>query len=165
MKRLQTSARMMKAFQHGVLTLHRLRTGGTQSVFVQHIHVQARNRLSVCRRGRLRNPQRCELAGRTAALTMGGRHRNKEIAPSPTGALPATCVSQRTQAWPRHAFSDARRRRQDSASRPFLRGERCPSGHAVAPDFSVLGSSLISPLVSTQGTPRQHASNSFLASQ
>jgi hypothetical protein len=40
-KRLQTSARMMTAFQHGLLTLHRLRTGGTQKVVVQYVHLES----------------------------------------------------------------------------------------------------------------------------
>jgi len=38
-KRLHVSARMMGAFQQGVLTLQKLRTGGTQNVIVQHVHV------------------------------------------------------------------------------------------------------------------------------
>jgi len=38
-KRLQASARMMGAVQQVVLTLHKLRTGGTQNVIVQHVHV------------------------------------------------------------------------------------------------------------------------------
>ena len=33
------SARMMDAFQKGVLALHKLRTGGTQTVTVQHVNV------------------------------------------------------------------------------------------------------------------------------
>jgi hypothetical protein len=39
MRRLQTSARMMDTFQQGVFALHKLRTGGTQNVVVQHVHV------------------------------------------------------------------------------------------------------------------------------
>lgn len=38
-KRLQVAARMMTVFQQGVLTLHKLRTGGTQNVVVQHVYV------------------------------------------------------------------------------------------------------------------------------
>ena len=38
-KRLQVAARMMAVFQQGVLTLHKLRTGGTQNVVVQHVYV------------------------------------------------------------------------------------------------------------------------------
>ena len=38
-KRLQVSARMMTVFQQGVLALHKLRTGGTQNVVVQHVYV------------------------------------------------------------------------------------------------------------------------------
>jgi hypothetical protein len=34
-----SSARMMDAFQKGVLALHKLRTGGTQTVTVQHVNV------------------------------------------------------------------------------------------------------------------------------
>jgi len=34
-----SSARMMDAFQKGVLVLHKLRTGGTQTVTVQHVNV------------------------------------------------------------------------------------------------------------------------------
>ena len=39
-KRLQTSARMMRAFQNGVLVLQRLRTGGTQRVVVQYVNLE-----------------------------------------------------------------------------------------------------------------------------
>jgi hypothetical protein len=35
-----TSARLMAAFQAGMLTLHKLRTGGNQTVTVQHVNVQ-----------------------------------------------------------------------------------------------------------------------------
>lgn len=41
LKRLQISARMMSVAQQGLLTLQKLKTGGTQSVVVQHVHVQA----------------------------------------------------------------------------------------------------------------------------
>lgn len=34
-----SSARMMEAFQKGALALHKLRTGGTQTVTVQHVNV------------------------------------------------------------------------------------------------------------------------------
>lgn len=40
-KRLQISARMMTVAQQGLLALQKLRTGGTQNVVVQHVHVQA----------------------------------------------------------------------------------------------------------------------------
>ena len=40
-KRLQVSARMMSVAQQGLLNLQRLKTGGTQNVVVQHVHVQA----------------------------------------------------------------------------------------------------------------------------
>jgi hypothetical protein len=40
-KRLQTSARLMNTFQHGMLTLQRLRTGGTQRVVVQYVHLES----------------------------------------------------------------------------------------------------------------------------
>ncbi len=40
-KRLQLSARMMATVQQGVLALQKLKTGGTQSVVVQHVHVEA----------------------------------------------------------------------------------------------------------------------------
>ena len=33
------SAKMMDAFQKGTLALHKLRTGGTQTVTVQHVNV------------------------------------------------------------------------------------------------------------------------------
>lgn len=36
-----TAARLMSSFQDGMLTLHRLRTGGNQTVTVQHVSVQA----------------------------------------------------------------------------------------------------------------------------
>lgn len=36
---VNASARMMRTFQDGLLTLQRLRTGGTQTVTVQHVHV------------------------------------------------------------------------------------------------------------------------------
>jgi hypothetical protein len=38
-KRLQISARMMAMAQQGVVTLQKLRTGGTQNVVVQHVYV------------------------------------------------------------------------------------------------------------------------------
>ena len=38
-KMANASARMMDAFQKGVLALHKLRTGGTQTVTVQHVNV------------------------------------------------------------------------------------------------------------------------------
>lgn len=38
-KRLQVSAKMMGVAQQGMLTLHKLRTGGTQNVVVQHVYV------------------------------------------------------------------------------------------------------------------------------
>lgn len=34
-----TAARLMSVFQDGILALHKLRTGGTQTVVVQHVHV------------------------------------------------------------------------------------------------------------------------------
>jgi hypothetical protein len=40
-KRLQISARMMTVAQNGLVTLRKLKTGGTQNVVVQHVHVQA----------------------------------------------------------------------------------------------------------------------------
>ncbi len=38
-KRLQISTKMMNLAQQGMLTLHKLRTGGTQNVVVQHVYV------------------------------------------------------------------------------------------------------------------------------
>ena len=38
-KMANASARMMDAFQKGALALHKLRTGGTQTVTVQHVNV------------------------------------------------------------------------------------------------------------------------------
>jgi hypothetical protein len=38
-KMANSSARMMDAFQKGTLALHKLRTGGTQTVTVQHVNV------------------------------------------------------------------------------------------------------------------------------
>ena len=40
-KRLQISARMMTTAQEGLLTLHKLKSGGTQNVVVQHVHVES----------------------------------------------------------------------------------------------------------------------------
>ncbi len=40
-KRLQVSARMMNVAQSGLLALQKLKTGGTQTVVVQHVQVQA----------------------------------------------------------------------------------------------------------------------------
>lgn len=40
-KRLQVAARMMNVAQNGLLTLQKLKTGGTQTVVVQHVQVQA----------------------------------------------------------------------------------------------------------------------------
>ena len=39
MKRLNISARMMTVAQQGALALHKLKTGGTQTLVVQHVHV------------------------------------------------------------------------------------------------------------------------------
>jgi len=39
LKRLHISARMISMAQQGVLTLQKLKTGGTQNVVVQHVHV------------------------------------------------------------------------------------------------------------------------------
>lgn len=41
MKRLHASARMMTVAQQGLLTLQKLKTGGTQNVVVQHVRVEA----------------------------------------------------------------------------------------------------------------------------
>ncbi len=41
LRRLQVSARMMEAAQKGVLTLQKLKTGGTQNVVVQHVYVES----------------------------------------------------------------------------------------------------------------------------
>jgi len=41
LKRLQIVARMMATAQQGLLTLQKLKTGGTQNVIVQHVHVEA----------------------------------------------------------------------------------------------------------------------------
>ncbi len=41
LRRLQISARMMETAQQGVLTLQKLKTGGTQNVVVQHVHVES----------------------------------------------------------------------------------------------------------------------------
>ena len=41
LKRLQISARMMTVAQQGLLTLQRLKTGGTQNVVVQHVRVES----------------------------------------------------------------------------------------------------------------------------
>ena len=41
MKRLQIAARMMAMAQQGVITLQKLKTGGTQNVVVQHVYVQS----------------------------------------------------------------------------------------------------------------------------
>jgi hypothetical protein len=38
---LNTAARLMSAFQDGLLTLQRLRTGGNQTVTVQHVNVES----------------------------------------------------------------------------------------------------------------------------
>lgn len=40
-KRLQIAARMMSSAQQGLLALQKLKTGGTQNVVVQHVHVEA----------------------------------------------------------------------------------------------------------------------------
>jgi hypothetical protein len=41
LKRLQVSARRMTVAQQGLLTLQKLKTGGTQNVVVQHVHVES----------------------------------------------------------------------------------------------------------------------------
>ena len=40
-KRLQVSARMMNVAQNGLLALQRIKSGGTQNMIVQHVHVEA----------------------------------------------------------------------------------------------------------------------------
>jgi hypothetical protein len=42
-----TAARLMRAYQEGLLTLQRLRTGGRQTVTVQHVNVEAGGRAVV----------------------------------------------------------------------------------------------------------------------
>jgi hypothetical protein len=36
---MNASARMMETFQHGLLTIAKIRSGGTQTVVVQHVNV------------------------------------------------------------------------------------------------------------------------------
>ena len=41
MRRLNVAARMMATVQQGMLTLQRLKTGGTQTVVVQHVRIES----------------------------------------------------------------------------------------------------------------------------
>jgi hypothetical protein len=56
---LNASARMMECFQHGMLTLQKIRSGGQQTVVVQHVNVGDGGRAMVAGQVKLRGKKRC----------------------------------------------------------------------------------------------------------
>jgi hypothetical protein len=56
---LNASARMMDTYQHGLLTLQRIRSGGQQTVVVQHVNVGDGGRAMVAGQMKLRGKKRC----------------------------------------------------------------------------------------------------------
>lgn len=60
-----TAARLMGAFQGGMLTLQRLRTGGNQTVTVQHVNVQPGGQAVIGNPMQLWNAPRCGAHART----------------------------------------------------------------------------------------------------
>lgn len=56
---LNASARMMETYQHGMLTLQRVRNGGQQTVVVQHVNVGDGGRAMVAGQVKLRGKKRC----------------------------------------------------------------------------------------------------------
>ena len=50
---------MMDAYQHGLLTLQKIRNGGTQTVVVQHVNVGDGGRAMVAGQVKLRGKKRC----------------------------------------------------------------------------------------------------------
>ncbi len=57
MKRLQIAARMMAASQQAMLTLQKLKTGGSQTVVVQHVTVSGNGQAVI---GNVAQPRRLE---------------------------------------------------------------------------------------------------------
>jgi hypothetical protein len=56
---LNASARMMETYQHGMLTLQKMRSGGQQTVVVQHVNVGDGGRAMVAGQVKLRGKKRC----------------------------------------------------------------------------------------------------------
>jgi hypothetical protein len=56
---LNASARMMETYQHGMLTLQKVRSGGQQTVVVQHVNVGDGGRAMVAGQVKLRGKKRC----------------------------------------------------------------------------------------------------------
>jgi hypothetical protein len=57
---MNASARMMDTFQHGMLTIAKVRSGGQQTVAVQHVNVGDGGRAMVAGQVKLRGKKRCE---------------------------------------------------------------------------------------------------------
>ena len=55
---LNASARMMESFQHGMLTLQKIRSGGQQTVVVQHVNVGDGGRAMVAGQVKVRRKNR-----------------------------------------------------------------------------------------------------------
>jgi len=66
---LNASARMMDTYQHGLLTLQKVRSGGQQTVVVQHVNVSDGGRAMVAgqvkMRGETRREQQAKVVGQT----------------------------------------------------------------------------------------------------
>jgi hypothetical protein len=56
---LNCAARMMESFQHGLLTIAKVRSGGKQTVVVQHIDVGAGGQAMVAGQVKVRGNKRC----------------------------------------------------------------------------------------------------------
>ena len=56
---MNASARMMESFQHGLLTIAKVRSGGQQTVVVQHVNVGDGGRAMVAGQVKLRGKRRC----------------------------------------------------------------------------------------------------------
>jgi hypothetical protein len=66
---MNASARMMESYQHGMLTLAKIRSGGQQTVVVQHVNVGDGGRAMVAGQMKLRGKKRREKAGKLEGQT------------------------------------------------------------------------------------------------
>jgi hypothetical protein len=66
---MNASARMMESFQHGTLTLTKVRSGGQQIVVVQHVNVGDGGRAMVAGEVKVRGKTRCRKAGKMEGRT------------------------------------------------------------------------------------------------
>jgi hypothetical protein len=66
---MNASARMMESYQHGMLTLAKIRSGGQQTVVVQHVNVGDGGRAMVAGQVKLRGKRRHEKAGKAEGET------------------------------------------------------------------------------------------------